>query len=284
MLGLLFRGVFLIGILTWYSTSVWKLIDSYFRDQFRSYLEEEYRKNPRMKSDVHGASVGKTDPVAATLPPEATVEPSRDLDELSVANVDAVVAAENDPAIVEPERKEEMTGGTSENEGETTDKNAFLATVAESELESRKSSDGEQESRRPVNHDDRDLEQEKRNDERPSVSTVSKRPRKRARYDKRAGSRDMSRDKRAPRSRKVRTITLTEEDFVSAANNDVSDDDFWEFEEDATEKERLEGILVSELPFKPKLDLGDLKRVTADEYCPLTLEDEATCGDTYTWP
>ncbi|XP_043252858.1 uncharacterized protein LOC122397639 [Colletes gigas] len=287
MLGLIFRGVFLIGILTWYSTNVWKLIDSYFRDQFRSYLEEEYRKNPRMKSDVQGVSVDKIDPVPVESP-QTTVEPPRDVTEVFQPEACTVEAAENDSAIVEPNREEDVTGGTSENKaaGGSTDKNAFLGTTAESELESRKSTDDEQESRRPINHDDRDLEEaEKKKEDRRSVSAVSKNTRKRAKRDKKPTvSRDISRDNRSPRTRNVKTITLTETDFMSATINDESNDDFWEFEEDAVEKEPLEGILISELPFKPRADIGHLERVTADEYCPLTLEDEATCGDTAKWP
>ncbi|XP_076628760.1 uncharacterized protein LOC143345484 [Colletes latitarsis] len=287
MLGLIFRGVFLIGILTWYSTSVWKLIDSYFRDQFRNYLEEEYRKNPRMKSDVQGVSVDKIDPVPVESP-QTTVEPPRDVPEVFQPEVCTVEAAENDSAIVEPNREKDVTGGTSENKavGGSTDKNAFLGTTAESELESRKSTDDEQESRRPINHDDRDLEAAvKKKEDRRSVSAVSKNTRKRAKRDKKPTvSRDISRDNRSPRTRNVKTITLTETDFMSATINDASNDDFWEFEEDAVEKEPLEGILVSELPFKPRADIGHLERVTADEYCPLTLEDEATCGDTAKWP
>lgn len=286
MLGLIFRGVFLIGILTWYSTSVWKMIDSYFRDQFRSYLEEEYRKNPRMRSDIQADSVDKTDSAVTTPHPDPTVEPSRESLEAVETITRAVEAAENDS--VETNGEPQVTGGTSENEaaaGGSTDKNAFLGTVAESELERRKSTENEQDSRQPINHDDHDLERHENDDRHRSVSQVSKSTVKRIRYDRKlAMSRDILREKQLPKRRNVKTITFSEKDFKSVISNHVSNDDFWEFEEDADEKEPLEGILVSELPFKPRADIGDLDRVTADEYCPLSLEDEASCDETFKWP
>ncbi|KOC59544.1 hypothetical protein WH47_09066 [Habropoda laboriosa] len=290
MLALLVRGVFLIGILTWYSTSVWKMIDGYFRDQVRSYLEEEYRKNPRMKSDVHGDSVDNVDPVLATPRPEATVAP-REIPQVTETEARTVEAADNDTTSVVGETNEELlvTGGTSENEdaGGSTDKNAFLGTVAESGLESRKSSEENVEnSRETINQeDDRDLERRGNDHCHRSVSQESKSSRKRIKYERRptAVPRDISRENQLPRRRNVRTIVLTERDFKSVTKNHVSDDEFWEFEEDACEKEPLEGIPVSQLPFKPRADIGDLDRVTADEYCPLTLEDEASCGQTFTW-
>jgi hypothetical protein len=62
MLALIFRGFFLLGILSWYSTSLWRMIDSYFKDQFQRYLEEEYQRNPKMREDLHvHTTVDKSD-------------------------------------------------------------------------------------------------------------------------------------------------------------------------------------------------------------------------------
>ncbi|KZC03751.1 PREDICTED: uncharacterized protein LOC107194260 [Dufourea novaeangliae] len=285
MLGVLFRGVFLIGVLTWYSTSVWKLIDSYFRDQFRSYLEEESRRNPRLRSDLQGVSVDKIDPVIGGTAPETTVEPPREIVEVcGTASVCAVEAAETD-STANMATKEEVAGGASENvaAGGSIDKNAYQGTAAESELESRKSSDDKQESRRRINHGDRDLEDVKSDYDRRSVDLSSKTIGRRRGKSEVRSTKDSSRDVQPPRKRGVKTITLSEKDFP--AKNAALQDDFWEFEEDAVEKEPLEGILVSELPFRPRIDgIGDVERVTADEYCPMTLEDEASCGETVTWP
>ncbi|XP_076389539.1 uncharacterized protein LOC105663558 [Megachile rotundata] len=278
MLGMILRGVFLIGILTWYSTSVWKMIDGYFRDQFRSYLEEEYKKNPRMKTDVQGNLADKTIPVVTTPQPETTVAPQREIEEANHVDTCAVEVAENDSALV----NENVTGGTSENETAVgfIDKNAFLGTATEALVESRKWSENEQESRQLINYKDRDLKQLENRDDHQSVSQMSESPRKRIKYDRKPTI-----PRNIPKKRKVKTIILTEKDFKSVRKNRrVSDDDFWEFDEDADKKESVEGILVSELPFKPRLDIRDLERVTADEYCPLTLEDETSCDETFKWP
>lgn len=50
----IFRGGFLIIILLWYSSHVWRAMDQYFRDEFKKYLEEEYKKNKHLKDDVMG--------------------------------------------------------------------------------------------------------------------------------------------------------------------------------------------------------------------------------------
>lgn len=282
MLGLIFRGIFLIGILTWYSTSVWKMIDGYFRDQFRSYLEEEYRKNPQMKSAVTPSPPDNTDSPVITARPETTAEPARRTAELEESAAPAVAVTENKTvALIGTDEASRLTDGTSENQTareSTTDKNAFHKTVAESSLESGKSSENEGDSERSIDRDD--LGQERRgnydrhrsNAARPA--TVAKSARRYAR------SGDFSRRGQLASGRHVKTVTLYRKD----AKSRVSNDDFWEFEEDAAEKPPLEGVLVSELPFKPRADIGDLDRVTADEYCPLTLDDEASCDETFEWP
>ena len=286
MLGLIVRGVFLVGILTWYSTSVWKMIDGYFRDQFRSYLEEEYRKNPRMRTDVQSGSADHSEPSLT----DTTTEPPREILEAAETAARAVEAAENDSTSVTSDESL-MTGGTSENEAVaegSADKNAFQGTVAESGPAERRKllpESRQKDPRRLINDDDRDLEGNERG--RRSVSQASKGT---ARGTKRGRrrlpvSRDISRERpELPKRRNVRTVTFTERDFKSVIRDYVSNDDFWEFEEDADEKEPLEGILVSELPFKPRADIGDLDRVTADEYCPLSLDDEASCDETFKWP
>jgi hypothetical protein len=51
-LAALFRGGFLIVILLWYSVSVWHAMDGYFRDEFKKYLEREYKQNVHLKADM----------------------------------------------------------------------------------------------------------------------------------------------------------------------------------------------------------------------------------------
>ncbi|KAH0552119.1 uncharacterized protein LOC123270619 [Cotesia glomerata] len=52
MLAFAIRGFVLLSVIGWYSNSVWKMIDGYFRDKFNKYLREEYQKYPQMKKDV----------------------------------------------------------------------------------------------------------------------------------------------------------------------------------------------------------------------------------------
>ncbi|XP_011499993.1 PREDICTED: uncharacterized protein LOC105363887 [Ceratosolen solmsi marchali] len=71
MLAYIFRGFFLIGILSWYSMSLWKMIDSYFKDQFQRYLDEEYVRNPKMREDIHlHTAVDKLDKLSTDAPHE----------------------------------------------------------------------------------------------------------------------------------------------------------------------------------------------------------------------
>ncbi|CAD6232805.1 GSCOCG00012242001-RA-CDS [Cotesia congregata] len=52
MLAFAIRGFVLLSVIGWYSNSVWKMIDGYFRDKFDKYLREEYQKYPQMKKDI----------------------------------------------------------------------------------------------------------------------------------------------------------------------------------------------------------------------------------------
>jgi hypothetical protein len=49
MIGLFIRGFFLIGIISWYSTGVWKFIDDYFRYEYKKYLTEEFKRNKHLQ-------------------------------------------------------------------------------------------------------------------------------------------------------------------------------------------------------------------------------------------
>lgn len=283
------------------------MIDGYFKDQFRSYLEEEYRKNPRMKNDVAGLA-GKANPSVTTAAPSPSNAPLERLLEACDSDVCPVEGTENYTDSANPSEEEtrglvrgESTGddsGASENgavDGPI-DKNAFLETV-ESGLESRKPN-GTREppaGRESINQEQGSPAGEKLEEGREElgksggevssdpmlVSTMEESSRKSGKLPKRFPP--PVEPTRKPRRRRVKTLLLTEEDFASAKRDQVSDDDFWEFEEDG-EREPVEGILVSQLPFKPRVEIGELERVTADEYCPLSLEEEDSCDQTYEWP
>lgn len=51
MLGLLLKSFFMIGVILWYSTGVWRVINEYFRKEFNQYLKDETEKNKYIKMD-----------------------------------------------------------------------------------------------------------------------------------------------------------------------------------------------------------------------------------------
>lgn len=88
MLVLIFRSCVFLGVVGWYSTSLWKAIDDIFKDQFKRYLEDEYQRNPYMREHVRSkpdnnrpSCLGETD---ACLP---------------VTNVEAVTSSKEDESV-----------------------------------------------------------------------------------------------------------------------------------------------------------------------------------------
>lgn len=239
MLAAFFRGAFLIGILAWYSVSVWKMIDGYFRDQFTSYLHEEYRKNPRMKSDVREMKTNdKNEPVVTD------VEPS--FDKMFKPEPEVYLDDNADADKLEPL------------EVLNNDETKELASEIISE---------------------REMKENLQNDE---VKNIEKEVEKKKNEKVEASKIKEEEIPRRGKKKRVKTITLKEEDFLSvkkARGTIERDEDFWEFDEGEEG-----GIPIAALPYKPRLDIGKLERVTPDEYCPFTLEDEFSCGETTEWP
>jgi hypothetical protein len=66
LIGLL-RGGFLIVILLWYSVSVWQAMDGYFRDEFKKYLEKEYKQNKYLKKDMAGKTDSSGDEIVGPI-------------------------------------------------------------------------------------------------------------------------------------------------------------------------------------------------------------------------
>lgn len=66
MFALLLRGFFLVGIISWYSTGVWKFIDDYFRNEFKSYLSKEFKRNKHLQL--------KMEDVPTEIPKSSAVE------------------------------------------------------------------------------------------------------------------------------------------------------------------------------------------------------------------
>ncbi|KAM0735011.1 hypothetical protein ACS0PU_011124 [Formica fusca] len=294
MLAFAVRGVVLLGVLSWYSATVWKMIDGYFKDQFRGYLQDEYRKHPRMKVDVESIRIVDKGPVPSVLSAESSLKYgiAETYDSDATCPVDIIDACQQAIGASSGKSEESVAGGTGENAADTvgvspTDKNAFPENEfpGRSKLESRKSSSGSDEEndeeRQPsaINQNgDRENEAIK---ESPASSSRRLNEKRLSKVSKEI-LKERSREK--PTKRRVNTIVLTDTDFARARIRNDANDDFSEFEEKDGQRVREEGILVSELPFKPKADIGDLDRVTAEEFCPLTLEDEASCGEITTWP
>lgn len=291
MLAFIIRGVFLVGILSWYSAIVWKVIDGYFQDQFRAYLQEEYRKYPRIKADVERAGAVDKRPAE----PSVRHGIAETYDSNAVCPADIADACPR--TIVSSGRPEEaVAGGTSEIAvavgAGTTDKNTFPANAVRSAQESRRPSGSDDKERRPGAIDQNGDREEDTiaGSVLPSPASARLVEKPRRRLDKTRSSRaskEVSREisRKMPRNRRVDTLVLADADFAVAKTSDDEDDDFSEFEdEEKDQRVRREGVLVSELPFKPKADIGRLDRVTAEEFCPLTLEDEASCGESTTWP
>lgn len=286
MLAFAVRGVVLLGVLSWYSATVWRMIDGYFKDQFRTYLQEQYRRYPRMRSDVENVGAVDKESASRLLPTESS--------HVEIYAPDVVCPA--DTADTCPPRvasgkttAEEVAGGSSETAAAaagSTDKNAFLKNATRSAQESRKLPGGsdmhDKERRSGAVNQYADHEEE-------AIKSSTSAPRPAKSRHRRDGRKPgvwarSSREKPA----RVHGVVLTDLDFAEArSNDDGSCDDFAEFENDDEEGRSgrpAEGILVSKLPFKPKADIGDLDKVTVEEYCPLTLEDEASCGETAAWP
>lgn len=252
MLAAFFRNAFLIGILAWYSLSVWKMIDGYFRDQFASYLHEEYRKNPRMKSDVRDMNAVDKEELVVTevetvLDKMVELEP----EDYSDDNLDADKKVE---VSVESKLEE----------------NQVVENVTEKKLEIKENFTNEE----PI--------QEKPNNQKPKKEEPKNEETIVVKKKKLTLKRKEEEVPKKVVKKRVKTITFKEEDFLSVKKRRgmiERDEDFWEFDED-----QEEGIPISQLPYKPRLDVGRLERITADEYCPLTLEDELSCGETTEWP
>ncbi|XP_029175648.1 uncharacterized protein LOC114944076 [Nylanderia fulva] len=275
MLAFAIRGIVLLGVLSWYSTTVWRMIDGYFKDQFRSYLQDEYRQHQRLRVDAENTKVVDQGPTESSLK-------YTEIDSDTTCPTDFIETRQQVIGTSSGTLEETVAGGTGENAAVVgaTDKNAFPenAFPGQSELESRKSSSGSDEERRPSTVDENG-DREKDEIEEFSASRRLEKSHRHRPGKKRLSeaSKEISREK--PKKRRVKTIVLTDADFASARIRNDADDDFSEFEEEEGQSVREDGILVSELPFKPKADIGDLDRVTAEEFCPLTLEDEASCGE-----
>lgn len=57
MIGLMLRSLFFISILTTYTLSVWNIIDNYFREEFKKYLNSKESTNSQVNRN-NNSNVG----------------------------------------------------------------------------------------------------------------------------------------------------------------------------------------------------------------------------------
>ncbi|XP_043462330.1 uncharacterized protein LOC122498594 [Leptopilina heterotoma] len=304
MLAMVVRGVFLVGILSLYSVSLWKMIDGFFKDRFQNYLHEEFKKNPTMRADLNKyaalkANKRENDFINIENLPSAPSMSEREFDETHLSqsgSVDILTTAatfleNNNPKITEQntlltisvddnnnafQESHELQAKRNPNPMKTRTTTTTTTTTGNHEQSSERTkkngemNDGEHGS----SLDSRRIESEKRRNK--GEKTIRQ---------KRGSLLQLESNKKESKKRKYVPITFSDDDFRTAKKS-FHEDDFSEFEnEDEMQNEReIGGILVSELPIKPRFDIGVHEIVNADEFCPLTLEDEATCGITSKWP
>jgi hypothetical protein len=95
MIGLMLRGFFLIGIISWYSNGVFKLINDYFRSEYKSYLSAEIKKNKFLITTP--SAVVEQPPVTEFTLPDDKVE----------KEVDVVVERRLEPSCIEDNNNED---------------------------------------------------------------------------------------------------------------------------------------------------------------------------------
>lgn len=71
MIGLMLRGFFLVGIISWYSHGVFKLINDYFRSEYKNYLADEVKRNKLLMPNEQDnrAEIKDQTPVPPVPPP-----------------------------------------------------------------------------------------------------------------------------------------------------------------------------------------------------------------------
>lgn len=325
MLGLVVRGVLLVVFLGWYSSSVWRMIDGYFKDRFQQYLHNEYKINPRIREDIESYALSEREksapPAEKTEVSDTTTaaisrETERDKDVVgerasrsNVRRIDSPAAAAHDQSVVAvlesgpavPVKSDDMSAGSAGENGDgkaataVIDKNAFL---------------GSSESSARPHHASRKTRVIRRDEATTIIRDVvaDNNKRRQLNYDGeitkiaatsikgRTRQKNKRRSIRFPSGATARKGSLLPESIDVKLTSCTLEYDFSEFDETegdnmdsrrsccCEDEERVEGIRVKDLPFKPRLDIGQLERVTPDEYCPLTLDEEATCGETAKWP
>ncbi|XP_034947818.1 uncharacterized protein Xport-B [Chelonus insularis] len=255
MIALVIRGFVLVGVLGWYSASVWKMIDGYFKDKFDKYLQEEYVKNPLMKKNLQERQTTLND---------------KSINQLNEHPIDPITIR------TENENKSDSTTISANN--------VFLGHQSMNNHSQplptlNNSSNGNL----VLNAENIEI---KKHSEEYFDGKSSKLQSKKQTSNKKREKIVLTASEPLKKKKKIQTIMLSKEDFKSASIKAMKDFDFSEFENDAEDSQYIEGsIPVASLSYKPKADIGDLDRITDDEYCPINSnKDQEECRVRKKWP
>lgn len=110
-------------------------------------------------------------------------------------------------------------------------------------------------------------------------------------------------EKASSKKNRHEPLTLTDEDFEYVSRKkyrymdeegNIVDREFSEFDDenswtsdnfdDKDKEDESKGIPLVDLPYKPAVDVYDLDRLSEEEFCPLTLDEDPTCEETRSWP
>lgn len=75
IIGLVFRGMFFISIISWYSYGMFKMINEYFRSEYKTYLDGEVKKNKYLihnQDETPGEQIKSFKMPQNLPPPDAT--------------------------------------------------------------------------------------------------------------------------------------------------------------------------------------------------------------------
>ncbi|XP_014208829.1 transcription initiation factor TFIID subunit 7-like [Copidosoma floridanum] len=357
MLALIFRGVVFLGVVSWYSSSVWKAIDGIFKDQFQRYLDAEYKLNPRMREHVQRTEIDKlgsklADPSVPSSLGSVTVQRLLETcDGLGDAcTVDEAVTAldrSRDESMPPAESFETAPGAAGdtglEEEKEVgrpvlrTDESAFQNGDAEppdkrelplepGAIEFTAKENMGKTTKIDLENNALSLEPEPEISEQPAIKAGELSlldPKEQLEDHSHVRPSWQAKNEPAQKNRKFRRGPLIGakfekvlkrreyiqvEDFgrkrrvIASDNVDEEEEeedeewenykeydrDFSEFDDESGEDERarrpVDGIAVAELPYRPAVDIYDLERLAAEEFCPLTLDDDPSCDETRAWP
>ncbi|XP_058789208.1 uncharacterized protein LOC131663119 [Phymastichus coffea] len=305
MLALLLRGVFLLGVIGWYSASLWKVVDNYFKGQFQRYLEEEYQRNPRMRDDVRAyttADKAASDVIAGTTQQRlAEISPRYPIDKAELVALE-VKSQESGLADFEAGAAEIEVARPAHTDQPVFHDSPVDATMLSMEMpspspeairdyqidESSNFSETERAEKTPAleRKPQQEMGEMPKEDEKQSSPHAPKKTKAKKRPKIIAKS-EVTTERKIKQRLKIPMLQLTEDDFEDTARffEFGREDDYRDFIDDfEADNEDFDGISLKDLPFKPMIDVYDLERISEEEYCPLSLDDDPTCDELQFWP